>query len=426
MELRLSKIGRKLCSPSGILELMDDLGRTMAGRESALMLGGGNPAAIPAVQAVWRRRMRELLDDPAAFDAMLCNYDTPQGRPRLIEAVVTFFRRTYGWALGPENVAITNGSQTAFFYLFNMLAGEFPDGSTRRILVPLSPEYIGYADQGLAPGMFTSVRPAIEFIDRRTFKYHVDFAGIAAADSIAALAVSRPTNPTGNVLTDAEVAGLSSLARERGIPLLIDNAYGAPFPRILFAEATPVWEEHIVVSLTLSKLGLPGVRTGIVIAAAEVIRALAGINAVAGLASGNVGPEIVASLLESGEIVDLCDRAVTPFYAARSREAVGWFTDAIAPDLPVYLHACEGALFLWVWCKDLPVTSQELYRRLKRRGVVVVPGHHFFYGLDAPWPHRHECLRVNYSQPPEIVRPGLRVLAEEIDRAYRAPAPTAS
>ena len=44
-----------------------------------------------------------------------------------------------------------------------------------------------------------------------------------AAD-VGALCVSRPTNPTGNVLTDAELEQLRQLAAEHNVPLLIDGA----------------------------------------------------------------------------------------------------------------------------------------------------------------------------------------------------------
>ena len=56
----LSKFGTKFTRKAGITELMDDLGAAMAGG-NMLMLGGGNPAHIPAVQARFRQRMEEIL-----------------------------------------------------------------------------------------------------------------------------------------------------------------------------------------------------------------------------------------------------------------------------------------------------------------------------------------------------------------------------
>ena len=48
MTLDFSRMGRKLTARSVILELMDDLGRAMTELPDMLMLGGGNPAAVPA------------------------------------------------------------------------------------------------------------------------------------------------------------------------------------------------------------------------------------------------------------------------------------------------------------------------------------------------------------------------------------------
>jgi valine--pyruvate aminotransferase len=82
------------------------------------------------------------------------------------------------------------------------------------------------------------------------------------------------------------------------------------------------------------------------------------------------------------------------------------------------IHRPEGAFFLWLWFPGLPVSSAELYRRLKARGVYVISGHHFFPGLATDWPHREQCLRINYSQAPESVAAGIEIIAEEVRRAY--------
>ncbi len=412
MNIELSTFGNRLGAHTGIQELMHDLGQAMAGQEKLLMLGGGNPAAIPAAQALYRVKLRELLDS-GAIDPVLGNYDTPQGSPAFLEAVAGLLRREFGWNLTRDNIAVTNGSQNAFFYLFNLLAGEFPDGRHKKILLPLCPEYIGYADQGVDAGLFTSCRPVIEDLGDRVYKYRVDFDALEITPDIAAIAVSRPTNPTGNVLTDAEVARLSAMAKAAGIPLILDNAYGAPFPGILFGEAAPHWDEHVILGLSLSKLGLPGLRTGILVASADVIRTLAGIHAVIGLASGNVGQAIVGPMMRDGSILTLSREVIRPFYLEKSLQAQAWLREFLGDRIPWRMHASEGAMFQWLNFPGLPGGSKELYNRLRKRGVVVVSGHYFFFGLPQPWDHANECLRLNTSQPAEVVREGLRLVAEE-------------
>jgi len=79
-------------------------------------------------------------------------------------------------------------------------------------------------------------------------------------------------------------------------------------------------------------------------------------------------------------------------------------------------------MFLLLWLEGCPVDSQRLYERLKSKGVLVVPGHHFFLGLDKPedreWLHRDECIRITYSQDPAQVEKGLAIIAEEVRSAY--------
>ena len=55
VSMKLSKFGNKFTGHSGILSLMDDLGAAMAaGSGDVLMLGGGNPGRVPAMEAMFR------------------------------------------------------------------------------------------------------------------------------------------------------------------------------------------------------------------------------------------------------------------------------------------------------------------------------------------------------------------------------------
>jgi valine--pyruvate aminotransferase len=56
----------------------------------------------------------------------------------------------------------------------------------------------------------------------------------------------------------------------------------------------------------------------------------------------------------------------------------------------------------------------------RRRDVLVVPGEFFFFGLDEPWGHRDECIRITYSQQADAVQQGIRIVGETIRDAHRA------
>lgn len=416
----VSNFGRKIAVQSGIGQLMDDLGAALA-EGNALMLGGGNPAHIPEVEQRFRRSAESLLAEGRRFEQAIGDYDPPGGNVAFIEALADLLREQFSWDIGPKNIALTGGSQSAFFILFNLFGGQYSDGTSKKVLFPLTPEYIGYSDVGLSPDLFAATKPKIETLNEHLFKYHIDFDHLDVTDEIGAICVSRPTNPSGNVLTNAELTRLSDIAAARDVPLIVDNAYGTPFPHIIFTDADPIWNENVIVCMSLSKLGLPGTRTGIVIAREEIIEMVARVNAVLSLAPVRIGAALATDMVRSGEIIALSRDVIAPFYRSKAQHALEVITESFE-GLDYRIHRPEGALFLWLWLPSLPITSQQLYERLKARKVIVVSGHHFFPGLAETWPHTTQCLRISYAQDDTTVATGLQIIAEEVRRAYDATA----
>ncbi|AGQ99567.1 valine--pyruvate transaminase [Vibrio parahaemolyticus] len=414
--MQFSKFGEKFNQYSGITQLMDDLNDGLR-TPGAIMLGGGNPAAIPAMLDYFHQASEEMLAS-GELVAALTNYDGPQGKDVFVKALAQLFRETYGWDISEKNISLTNGSQSGFFYLFNLFAGQQPDGSHKKVLLPIAPEYIGYGDAGIDEDIFVSYHPEIELLDNGLFKYHVDFEKLTVDDSVAAICASRPTNPTGNVLTDEEVRKLDKLARENNIPLIIDNAYGLPFPNIIFEDVEPFWNENTILCMSLSKLGLPGVRCGIVIASEEITQALTNMNGIISLAPGSVGPALANHIIAKGDLLKLSSEVIKPFYKQKSQRAVELLQQAIT-DERFRIHKPEGAIFLWLWFDELPITTMELYQRLKARGVLIVPGEYFFIGQKDEWDHAHQCLRMNYVQDDEMMQKGIAIIAEEVEKAYQ-------
>ncbi|HAT8543932.1 valine--pyruvate transaminase [Vibrio vulnificus] len=413
--MQFSKFGEKFNQYSGITQLMDDLNDGLR-TPGAIMLGGGNPAAIPAMLEYFHQASENMLSNGELL-AALANYDGPQGKDVFVKALARLLKDTYGWNISEKNISLTNGSQSGFFYLFNLFAGQQPDGLHKKILLPLAPEYIGYADAGIDEDIFVSYRPEIELLDNGLFKYHVDFEQLKVDESVAAICASRPTNPTGNVLTDEEIRKLDQLARDNQIPLIIDNAYGLPFPNIIFEDVEPFWNENTILCMSLSKLGLPGVRCGIVIANEAVTQALTNMNGIISLAPGSVGPALGHYMIEKKDLLHLSSEVIKPFYQQKSQRAVELLQAAI-PDDRFRIHKPEGAIFLWLWFDALPITTMELYQRLKARGVLIVPGEYFFIGQEDNWEHAHQCLRMNYVQDDELMQKGIAIIAEEVNRAY--------
>ena len=124
-EEQWTDFGKRFTADSGINRLMGDIAlATAPGAPPVLMMGGGNPAQIPEVKEALRETMLKMLhDEPGEQNSPLLhavsNYDGPPGGRGLVHAVAEHFSEKFGWDIGPENVALTNGSQSSFVYLFN-------------------------------------------------------------------------------------------------------------------------------------------------------------------------------------------------------------------------------------------------------------------------------------------------------------------
>ena len=426
--MKFSKFGQKFIQPTGISQLMDDLGDALKSDQPVNMLGGGNPAKIAAVDELFLQTYHDIgkeMLNSAAIDSM-GNYSNPQGDAAFITALVAFFNRHYDWNLSAENIALTNGSQNAFFFLFNLFGGAFTDGD-KSILLPLAPEYIGYSDVHIEGQHFTAVLPHIEEVTHEGedgfFKYRVDFEALESLPAlvegrIGAICCSRPTNPTGNVLTDEEMLRLSEIAKKYDVPLIIDNAYGMPFPNIIYPDVTLDWDDNTVLCFSLSKIGLPGVRTGIIVAAPEVIEAVSAMSAVVNLSPTRFGAAIATPLVKNDSIKTLSDTEVKPFYQQQAKKAIALLKQELG-DYPLMIHKPEGAIFFWLWFKDLPITTLELYDILKEKGTLIVPSQFFFPGIDVDnYKHAHECIRMSIAADEDTLTKGIAVIGEVVRELY--------
>ena len=61
--MKFSKFGQKFTQPTGISQLMDDLGDALKSDQPVNMLGGGNPARIEAVNELFLQTYQALGND---------------------------------------------------------------------------------------------------------------------------------------------------------------------------------------------------------------------------------------------------------------------------------------------------------------------------------------------------------------------------
>ena len=83
-DFSFSDFGEKIGGNCGIVELMKGLGEALTENKEMRMMGGGNPAAIPEIQNIWRNQIKSLLERPNRLDTVLGDYDGPSGSPEFL------------------------------------------------------------------------------------------------------------------------------------------------------------------------------------------------------------------------------------------------------------------------------------------------------------------------------------------------------
>lgn len=418
----LSQFGEQMSHLTGVRAIMKDIIATLRADQGRrfINLSAGNPVILPEIEQLWRDCTQALLASPE-YGQVVCRYGTSQGYEPLIEAVCNDFNQRYGLLLTPRHILITPGSQALYFFAANALAGYTKDRQMRSIVLPLSPDYTGYGGICLAPEAVRAYLPSLEVEENRhRFKYRPDFNQLAIGPETGFVLFSRPCNPTGNVISDGEARQIVALAARHQVPVLIDSAYAPPFPALNFTEMTPVFGANVLHCMSLSKAGLPGERLGIAIGDPALIEVLESFQTNLCIHSSRYGQAIAARAIASGELARLSQQVIRPYYQNRFAVLEDALDQTMPKTLPWYLHRGEGAIFAWLWLDQLPVSDSQFYEQLKQRGVIAVPGHPFFPGLRADWPHTRQCLRLSLTVSASELVTAVQRLASLVEELYQS------
>jgi valine--pyruvate aminotransferase len=416
---KLSDAGKRMSQLTGVRAILKDIGdalRTTPGK-NMINLSAGNPVVLPEVRDLWIRIAHELADQPE-FPLVVGRYGASQGYEPFIQAIVTEFNKRYKLKLTEKNVLVTPGTQAIIFYAANAYGGNFED-KLKQVVLPLCPDYTGYGGVTLNPEAVVSYRPNLE-IDEKShrFKYRPDFKTLEINQNTGCVIFSRPSNPTGNVLSDQEVKKIADQSLAYNVPIILDSAYGPPIPALHFTPMTPVFGPNIVHCMSFSKAGLPGERLGVAIGPAEIIEVLQAFQANVCIHSSRFGQALAAEAIKSGALAQISEQVIQPFYRKKFSVLEQAVDQNFSKELPWFLHRGEGALFAWLWCKDLPISSWELYRKLKASGVVIVPGKPFFPGLKQDWKHSDECIRISLTASDDHIQNGIAKIGQTISELY--------
>ena len=390
---------------------MDDLAEAIHSRPDLLFMGGGNPASIPEVTHAFSDATNRLTKDYEMFSAAAAAYSDPAGYTPLRVKLCEILKSFYKWDISVENIMLTNGSQSGFHILFSLLSSG--DSS---IILPQVPDYIGYADLLGNQKCFFSIPGSYKKIDEYSFRYELNRNSIKDALHTAKLAViSQPTNPTGGLLSQNDYDYLVNVTKQKDTYLLLDQAYGGPFPGIQSRSNRMDFHQHCIYSFSLSKLGFPGGRIGIFVASTEIIQQMVEQLTITSLSPNSIGPAIAVNFFNQDNWNELITKTIQPYYQNNKNFLVNELKSSFSNDEIEY-HDPEGAFFLWINFKKYS-DSRKLYQLLKDGGLLVVPGDFFYFGvgLEEQSTNTRPCfIRISYTQPLDRIKQSVELLRKVI------------
>ncbi|MEO3803163.1 valine--pyruvate transaminase [Nonomuraea sp. B1E8] len=418
--MKLSRTGEKMSGMSGLRSIMEDVATsTASGSSNWLNLSIGNPAPIKEVIDAWRDLTVTITAED--FAATSCRYGPSRGTPTLVKAIVDYFNARYGWGITSDNVVVGPGSQMLLFIAAAMFAGPAAEGSLQRVVLPMTPDYAGYLGLSMDRDGIAGIAPKIELFGDRSFRYAFDFDALDRCSEIGMLLLSSPSNPTGRSIDGDELTRLIGVARRRDVPLVVDHAYGTPFPRIATSQVTPRWDEHLINCFTLSKAGLPAERIGFAIGPRRYIYSMVSFMANSVLHAPQLMQMVGARALTTGLLDRLASSVISPFYRARRLFAERLLADLLPESVNWRLHASEGGMFCWLWVDHDWFDDMALYRLMKSKEVFVVPGRHFFVNpLSMKSAYATRCFRISLSAEERVISEGLARIAEGLMELRRS------
>jgi len=329
--------------------------------------------------------VRELIPEPEQVEQLLSTklfYSQANGIPELRERIAALYPGATS-----ENVLVTVGCIEA-----NLLSLQTLVEPGDEIAV-MTPNYLQV--WGAAQNLGMVVR-TFDLSSDRKWELDVDSLSHAVTDRTKLIAVCNPNNPTGHIMSSAEMDAVVAAADRVGAWILADEVYSGA-ERLTDEQTPSFWGRYdkVFANNSLSKAcGLPGLRVGWIVGPpTEVDEAWArheyltiSVATLSNqLAAVALSPEVRSKLLQRTR--DYIRRGYTIF--EEWMQSHGDLLSIVPP----------GAAAIAFPRYELEVNSTTFVERLiKEKSVLVAPGDHF--NVD-----RH--LRISFGLPPEYVRGGL-------------------
>jgi arginine:pyruvate transaminase len=289
-------------------------------------------------------------------------YSPISGVPELRAAIAGRIATRSGRPCTAENVTIVPGAQAGLFCALQCLVGQGDE-----VIVP-EPMYATYEAVAGASGASLVNVPL-----RPERGFHLDLEALAAAVTprTRLLWINSPHNPTGAVMTPAEMAAVASLCRRHDLWLLSDEVYeelAFSAPHVSAWSLPDMAERTIVVSSLSKSHAVPGFRLGWVAGPTALTAHLFNLLLCMLYGGPKFTQEGALAVLTGDEPPELV--TIREDYRRRSRLLAGIL--AAAPRCRV--APPEGGMFVLLDIRGTGLSSDAFAERLlDREGVAVLP-----------------------------------------------------
>lgn len=303
-----------------------------------------------------------------------------------------------GLQVYPDQVMITSGSQQAINLVAQVLL------KPGDLVLVESPTY------NVAIDLFRSMNV-------RLLSIPVDDQGMQVENLEAILKQNQPKliyttptfhNPTGTCLSSQRRHQLVILANRYNIPILEDDYVGnirfegRMEPALKSLDRTG----GVIYAGTFSKLLMPSLRIGFLIASGPILNRLLAHKYVTDLVTSDLLQQALREFINVGRYHTHLRRVCQAYRQRRDTTA-----EALETNLPTsHWILPKGGGFIWL---QLPseLSSDEFFHFAAQEGVTFVPGSFFF-----PRQRSQSFLRLNYAiNEPEAIREGVRRLGIAFD-----------
>jgi aspartate/methionine/tyrosine aminotransferase len=334
--------------------------------------------------------IRELVRDDTVIDHLLDmdqHYPQANGIIELRERIAALYPGSTA-----ENVLVTTGCIEANF---NTVLTVMKPGDEIVVMLPNYMQIWGIAKNfGFEPKAFN-------LKEEQGWAVDLEELNRVVTDRTKLIAICNPNNPTGHIMTEAEIQGVIDAASGVGAWILSDEVY-AGAERVQDEETPTLWGQYdrVLAMGSLSKAyGLPGLRIGWVVAPLEMADEIWARHEYSTISATMMSNQLAAIALSSEVRPRLIQR--TRDYVRSGFEILEeWVDDH---DGILEMTPPQAAAIAFVRYK-LPINSTEFCMRLiHEKSAYIVPGDHF--GLDHHW-------RISYGLPEDYLRAGLQRVHE--------------